>query len=127
MVHYLVLSRHSVVRLPLLLGSRSALRLCSQFLKLSAWLLFSDDGGGGGDDDDDGDSSFFRNVGISVPGYTADIPEGLLFTPAAVRTLNLAFLSSRYKEKREGQLGAPVLTGHYFICKGIWVMVIINV
>jgi len=60
MVHYPVLSRHAVGRLPLFLGS-----LCSQFRKLSAWLLFCDD------DDDDDDSSFFRNVGISVPGYTA--------------------------------------------------------
>ena len=55
------------------------------------------------------------------------IPEGLLFTSAAIRTLNLAFLRSRHKERREGRVGVPVLTGHYFICKGIWVVVIINV
>jgi len=28
---------------------------------------------------------------------------------------------------RAGQVCVPVLTGHYFICKGIWVVVIINV
>jgi hypothetical protein len=66
MVHYLVLSCQSAVRLSLLLGSCSGLGLCSSFRKLPAWLLFSDD-----DDDDDGDSIFFRNVGISVPGCTA--------------------------------------------------------
>ena len=39
------------------------------------------------------------------------IPEGLLFTSAAVRASNLAFLRSRHKEKREGQVCVPVLTG----------------
>jgi hypothetical protein len=39
------------------------------------------------------------------------IPEGQLFTPAAVRTSNLAFIRSRYKEEREGQVG--VITGTY--------------
>jgi hypothetical protein len=46
------------------------------------------------------------------------IPEGLMFTSAAVRTSDLAFLRSRYKEKREGQVCVPVLTGRgRFVCR----------
>jgi len=40
----------------------------------------------------------------SVSVYQAtrrQFPEGLVFTAAAVRTLNLSFLGNRYKEKRE--------------------------
>jgi len=93
------------------------LGLCSQFRKLSAWLLFDDD-----DDDGDGDSSFFRNVGISVPGCTASYSKRPTVYICSCKNLkSVAFLKSKYKEKREGQVG------HYFICKGIWAVVIINV
>jgi hypothetical protein len=50
-------------------------------------------------------------------------PEGLLFTSAAVRTLNVSFLGNGYKEKREGRVGVPVRT----VQGVIWVVVIINV
>jgi len=52
----------------------------------------------------------------SVSVYQAarrQFPEGLLFTSAAVRTLNNSFLGSSYKENREGRVGVPVRTGRY--------------
>ena len=126
MVHCLVLWCPSDVRLPLLLGSLSALVCALSFVSCphdccSLMMMKA-----------------VASSETSVSVYQAiryHIPEGLLFTFAALRTLNLAFLRSRDKEKRKEEQvahpmqssAAPVLTGHYFICKRIWVVVIINV
>jgi hypothetical protein len=112
MVRYLVLSRHSVVRLPLLLGSRSALVCAPSFVScphgccfLIMMMVMET-------------VASFETLVSVYQATRRHIPEDLLFTSAAVRTLNVSFLRSRHKKKREGRVGVQYLRGIILFVRG---------
>jgi hypothetical protein len=111
MVHYLVLSRHSVVRLPLLLGSRSALVCAPSFVSCphsccSLMMMMMET------------VASFETLVSVYQATRRQIPEDLLFTSAAVRTLNVAFLRRGHKKNREGQVGVRYLRGIILFVRG---------